>query len=206
MELLVATRNPGKARELAGLVPDAQAKTLADFDDDRFEPIEDGRTFRDNACRKAAGYARHFGLQTLADDSGLAVDALGGAPGIFSARFAEMHGAGSGDADNNALLLRQLRNVPDDRRTARFVCVLAIALPDGRFVATAEGDVRGTILREPRGTNGFGYDPLFLVPHLGKTTAELPPDEKAAISHRGTAGRRLRGLLERHPLLSTHAS
>ena len=200
-DLLVATRNAGKAAELADIVADAFAgkvRSLVDVRDDGFEPDETGRTFRDNACQKASAYAKHFGCHVLADDSGLSVDALDGAPGVFSARFAAMHGAGKGDADNNALLLKQLADVPDERRGARFVCVLAIAGPSGRILYTSEGDVRGTILREPRGENGFGYDPLFLIPSLGKTTAELSPQAKAAISHRGSAGRRLGEVLARH--------
>ncbi|MEM1012692.1 MAG: RdgB/HAM1 family non-canonical purine NTP pyrophosphatase [Planctomycetota bacterium] len=198
-DLLIATRNVGKAKELAALF-DGRCRSLADLPDDGFEPDETGRTFRDNACLKAVGYARHLACPVLADDSGLAVDALGGKPGVHSARFANMHNAGSGDEANNALLLRRLANVPDDRRGARFVCVLALADATGRILMTAEGDVRGTILREPRGSNGFGYDPLFFVPSLRKTTAELSPEDKAAISHRGQASRRLRDLLSRHPL------
>src|SRR5688572_14345274 len=144
-----------------------------------YEPVEEtGRTFRANACLKASGYARQFRQWTLADDSGLEVDALGGSPGVLSARWAQVNGAGKGDADNNALLLRQLGDVLDDRRTARFVCVLALARPDGRVVATARDTVEGRIIHEPLGENGFGYDPLFLIDELGKTTAQLDPVQK----------------------------
>jgi XTP/dITP diphosphohydrolase len=135
-------------------------------------------------------------MWALADDSGLEVDALGGAPGVISARWAEINGAGKGDADNNKTLLRQLENVPDDARSARFVCVLALADPAGRVILTARDTLEGTLLRSPRGSNGFGYDPLFYVAELGKTTAELSPDEKHRISHRGKALRRLRDLME----------
>ncbi len=161
------------------------------------EVEETGRTFRANACLKATAYARRHGTWTLADDSGLEVDALGGSPGVLSARWAQHNGTGKGDADNNATLLRQLSDVPDERRTARFVCVLALADPAGRIVLTVRDTVDGRILHAPRGTNGFGYDPLFLVECLGRTTAELSPAEKHGISHRGKALRRLAALIER---------
>ena len=198
-DLLVATRNRGKVAELRHMLAGAgvAVRGLDDFADD-FEPAETGRTFRANACLKATAYARRHAAWALADDSGLVVDALAGRPGVHSARFAELEAAGSGDAANNALLLRLLDRVPDERRTARFVCVLALADPGGRIVLTAEGNVEGRVLREPRGTNGFGYDPLFLVPSLGRTTAEMPPAEKHAISHRGVALRRLMTLMDRH--------
>ena len=133
----------------------------------------------------------------MADDSGLAVDALEGKPGVYTARWAQMHDAGKGDADNNALLIRQLAQAPAERRTARFICALALADPQGRVILTASGSVEGRILTRPRGGGGFGYDPLFLVDGLGKTTGELPADEKHRISHRGQALRRLRLLMER---------
>jgi XTP/dITP diphosphohydrolase len=125
------------------------------------------------------------------------VDALGGAPGVHSARWAEMNRAGKGDADNNALLLRQLEDVADERRTARFVCVLALADPDGRILVTARDTVEGRVIREARGANGFGYDPLFFIDEMGRTTAELAAEQKHAISHRGKALRHLRGIMER---------
>jgi XTP/dITP diphosphohydrolase len=138
-----------------------------------------------------------FQTWTLADDSGLSVDALDGKPGILSARWAASHNAGSGDADNNALLLRQLADLPADRRTARFVCSLALADPEGRTILTASDVVEGQILTKPRGGGGFGYDPLFLIPSLGLTTAQLPPEEKHRISHRGKALRRVAALISR---------
>jgi XTP/dITP diphosphohydrolase len=138
----------------------------------------------------------------VADDSGLEVDSLAGAPGVHSARRAELNRAGKGDADNNALLLKQLADVTDERRTGRFVCVLALCDPEGRVVLTARDTVEGRIIRAPRGQNGFGYDPLFLITEKGKTTAELPPEEKHAISHRGKALRQLRSLMDGLRLLA----
>lgn len=198
MNLLIATTNPGKVREFREMLAHAGAA----FSDLSAHPgtvavEETGHTFRANACLKASHYARLFNTYTVADDSGLEVDALGGSPGVHSARWAEMNNAGKGDVDNNALLLRQLENVPDAQRTARFVCVLALADPQGRILLTARDTVEGRVIRQPRGQNGFGYDPLFLPNHgAGKTTAELPPDEKHAISHRGKALRHLRDLMQ----------
>src|SRR5437762_6383805 len=163
-----------------------------------FMPVDEtGRTFLANACLKAEGYANQFRTWALADDSGLEMDALQGAPGVHSARWAEMNGTGRGDADNNRTLLRQLETMPDERRTGRFVCVLALADPAGRIILTARDSVEGRILRAPRGSGGFGYDPLFYVESLGRTTAELSPGQKHEISHRGKALRRLKSLMER---------
>jgi XTP/dITP diphosphohydrolase len=199
MDLLVATTNPGKIREFREMLGGHAAGGA--FSDLSAHPgtqavEETGHTFRANACLKATHYARLFNTWAVADDSGLEVDALGGSPGVHSARWAEMNGAGKGDADNNALLLRQLDATPDPLRTARFVCVLALADPQGRILLTARDTVEGRVLRAPRGTNGFGYDPLFLIDELGRTTAELAPEQKHAISHRGKALRRLRGMMD----------
>lgn len=194
--ILIATGNPGKVREFQEMLASDRLgwRSLRDFGPT--EAIEEtGQTFRANACLKAEGYARRFDTWALADDSGLEVDALDGKPGVYSARWAELNGAGRGDADNNALLLRQLQDVQDSQRTARFVCVLALADPTGRTVLTAHDAVEGRILREPRGSNGFGYDPLFMIDALGRTTAELPPEEKHRISHRGKALRRMAELM-----------
>jgi XTP/dITP diphosphohydrolase len=196
-QLLIATTNPGKVREfreMLGGVGDDFGFRFSDLSrHPGFEPVEEtGETFQDNAILKAHGYATRFDTWALADDSGLEVDALDGRPGVHSARWAAMHGAGGGDAANNTLLLQQLENVPDELRTARFVCWLALADPQGRIILTARGTVEGRILRSPRGNNGFGYDPLFLVEATGRTTAELSPDEKHRISHRGEALRRMR--------------
>ena len=198
-QLLIATSNPGKVREFREMLGGAGG--AFEWSDLSRHPgavqvEETGRTFLANACLKAGGYARQFDAWALADDSGLEVDALDGAPGVSSARWAKLHDAGEGDAANNALLLRQLDAVPDERRTGRFVCVLALADPAGRIILTARDAVEGRILRSPRGSNGFGYDPLFLVDALGKTTAELAPAEKHAISHRGKALRRMKALME----------
>ena len=196
MHLLIATTNPGKVKEFREML----GHTGISFSDlsahPDTEPVEEtGHTFRANACLKAAYYARLFKTYAVADDSGLEVDALGRLPGVYSARWAEMNGAGKGDADNNALLLKQLNTTSDDLRTGRFVCVLALADPDGRILLTARDTVEGRVVREARGSNGFGYDPLFLITELGRTTAELAPDEKHAISHRGKALRQLRVLM-----------
>ncbi len=192
-ELLIATANAGKVREFREMPGGDQYRwrDLSEFP--KVGPIEEtGETFIANAELKASGYARLSGLWALADDSGLEVDALGGKPGVYSARWAEMNNSGRGDAANNATLLRQLADIPDERRTARFVCVLALSDPSGRIILTATDSVEGRIIRESRGTNGFGYDPLFLVESLGRTSAELSPKEKHQVSHRGRALRRLR--------------
>jgi len=197
MKLLIATTNPGKIREFREMLGDSRY----DWDDlsaHRELPpaAETGRTFRANACLKAAYYARLLNTHAIADDSGLAVDALDGKPGVHSARWAEIHSAGKGDADNNRLLLSQLANVPDAQRTARFMCVLALADPQGRILLTAQDSVEGRIIHSPRGHNGFGYDPLFLVEGIDQTAAELPSARKHEISHRGKALRRLRSLID----------
>ena len=195
--LLVATTNPGKVREFREMLGAADLAFTDLSTHPRVDPVEEtGHTFRANACLKATFYAGHFQTWTVADDSGLEVDALNGTPGVHSARWAEINAAGKGDTDNNALLLRQLENIPDDRRAARFVCVLALSDPQGRIVLTARDTVEGHVIRQARGHNGFGYDPLFLIDALGKTTAELAPDEKHAISHRGKALRHLRALMD----------
>jgi XTP/dITP diphosphohydrolase len=197
MHLLIATTNPGKVREFREMLGHSGV-AFSDLSAHPGTPAVDeaGHTFTANACLKASHYANLFNTYAVADDSGLEVDALGGAPGVHSARWAEMNNAGRGDADNNALLLRQLAAIPDTRRSARFVCVLALADPKGRILLTARDTVEGRVIDTPRGQNGFGYDPLFLINDLNKTTAELPPDQKHAISHRGKALRHLRELMK----------
>lgn len=155
------------------------------------EVEEDGATFEQNAVKKARFAAAATCLWALADDSGLEVDYLGGAPGVFSARFA---GRGGDDRANNEKLLRLLEGVPLERRTARFRCVVAVASPGGE-VYTAEGTCAGVIAFAPRGSGGFGYDPLFYVPHLGKTFAELEPEVKNAVSHRAKALEKARRII-----------
>lgn len=200
--LLIATKNKGKVAEFRDLI-DGSGLALEDLSDGRHdqEVVEDGATFLENACKKASEYARHFTCWSLADDSGLAVDALEGDPGIHSARWAAMHDAGKGDADNNRLLLEQLQDVEDEKRTARFMCALALADELGRIVLTCQDSVEGRLLREARGSNGFGYDPLFLIDSLGRTVAELTSDEKHAVSHRGKAMRTMVELMKQHGLL-----
>ncbi len=201
MDLLIATANAGKAREfremLSGGGGQVTIRDLSDFGPPMPVVAETGSTFRANACLKAVGYARASGLWALADDSGLEVDALAGSPGVHSARWAQLQGTGGGDADNNATLLKQLESVPDDHRSARFVCVLALADRQGQVILTASDTIEGRILREPRGSNGFGYDPLFCIAGSDLTTAQLEPARKHEISHRGKALRRLRALMAR---------
>ncbi len=201
MIFVVATRNAGKAREFAEMLGESGMdwRDLSHFPN-AGEVDETGHTFRANACLKASTYATRTGHWTIADDSGLEVDALGGSPGVYSARWAAIHDSGKGDADNNTLLLKQLHDVPDERRTARFVCTLALSDPAGRVVLSVRDTVEGRILRELRGSNGFGYDPMFLIDALGKTTAELSSDQKHAISHRGKALRRMKALMQSHEI------
>jgi XTP/dITP diphosphohydrolase len=196
--ILVATTNPGKVRELRAMLGDGiEWKSLADFPGVG-EVKEDGSTFAENARKKAAGYAGATGLWTLADDSGLVVDALGGAPGVNSARFSGERAKGVDrkvlDRRNMEKLLSLLEGVPAEKRTARFVCCLCLASPEKILVET-QGTLEGLITHEPAGTGGFGYDPVFLVPQLGKTVAQLGEEEKNAISHRGNAMRKLKPLL-----------
>ncbi|MBX3375134.1 MAG: RdgB/HAM1 family non-canonical purine NTP pyrophosphatase [Phycisphaeraceae bacterium] len=154
------------------------------------EPDEDEETFEGNARLKALFYARTTGRPCLADDSGLEVDALGGAPGVRSARYAGAGGTrAERDRANNERLLRDLAHVPPAQRSARFVCAMCLAAPDGRILAESRGTFEGTIIDTPRGTHGFGYDPLLLVPDAGCTSAELPPEDKNRRSHRGAAAR-----------------
>ena len=194
-ELVLASGNKGKLAEFQRLLEglDVQIHSMKEYPEIG-EIVEDGSTFAENALIKARAVCKATGKPAMADDSGLAVDALNGAPGIYSARFA---GEQRSDADNNAKVLQLLEGVEDSKRTARFFCVIAIVLPDGREY-TAEGTCEGTILRALRGEGGFGYDPLFYVESLDKTFAELTMEEKNHISHRGHANRKaveiIRGL------------
>jgi XTP/dITP diphosphohydrolase len=189
-EIVVASKNPGKIREIRQIYADLPLAILAPAD--LPEVVEDGLTFSDNARKKATQIARHTGKWALADDSGLEVDALGGAPGIYSARW-----SGGGDEANNDKLLRELAGVPAAARTARYRAVVVIADAEGGVVAEAAGVCEGLIGFERRGSGGFGYDPLFVVPQLGRTMAEIPADTKHSLSHRGEALRRLREPLTR---------
>jgi len=190
--LVLATLNAAKARELAALLGDVpyEIRRLAELPGARL-PEEAGDTYRANALGKARAAARLAGAWALGDDSGIEVDALGGAPGIRSARFG---GPGLDDAARCALLLEALRGVPPEERTARFRCVVAVVDATGRE-HTAEGVAEGVITDAPRGHYGFGYDPLFFYPPLRRTFAELAPEEKARVDHRGRAVRAARRFL-----------
>ncbi|BEH10210.1 MULTISPECIES: XTP/dITP diphosphatase [Geobacter] len=182
--LVVATRNKGKLREIAAIL-DGLPFTLLSLDDfPGFPEVEeDGETFEENALKKASAAANVTGLPALADDSGLVVDALGGRPGVYSARYS---GETASDEANNAKLLRELASVPYEERTAAFRCAIALCSPEGKRY-TFSGELQGVILDSPRGTEGFGYDPLFFVSEKGATMAELPLEVKNVISHRGRA-------------------
>jgi XTP/dITP diphosphohydrolase len=197
-KIVIATQNQGKLREiqseLAGLSADFIC--LADLPSvAQAEEIHD--TFAENANLKALHYADLTGLWTLADDSGLEVDALGGAPGVISARYA---GPDCDYARNNAKLLDELADVPDQKRTARFRCCLSLAA-DGKIIARSEGVIRGRITLAQQGHNGFGYDPLFYVPEHGCTAAQMSPQQKNAVSHRGQAIRAMKQILLTEKLL-----
>ena len=183
--LVIGTANRKKGLELAQLFAPArlELRTLADFPEP-LEVVEDGDTFAANAALKAVAQARHLGQWVAADDSGLAVDVLHGAPGVFSARYA---GPEATDALNNARLLDELRDVPLEQRMARFVCHIVLADPSGAIRGESEASCRGRMLFAPQGTHGFGYDPLFFVPALNRTMAELPPADRLALNHRGRA-------------------
>ena len=219
--ILVASTNPGKIAELRAMLDaDVEWVSLSDFKGLE-EIIEDGQSFAENARKKATGYAKATGLWTIADDSGLVVDVLDGAPGVKSARFSETTsgsrlrlGTPYGGAEttpqvssakdkdrtlldhkNMAKVLKLLEGVPAEKRTARFVCCLCLASPEELLIET-EGTLEGFIAEKEMGESGFGYDPIFFVPQLGKTVAQLSREEKNAISHRGGATRKLKPLLE----------
>jgi XTP/dITP diphosphohydrolase len=199
--ILIATSNPGKLRDFAGAAArhNVEIAGLPNFSSLPLV-VEDGLTFEANARKKAEAYSRYApGEIVIADDSGIEIDALGGAPGVHSARYAAPDlqnkaphetNANTDDEANNQRVLRELKGKPPAERTARFVCVLAAAR-DGETLATFRGTAEGTILEQPRGTNGFGYDPLFYFPQIGKAFAELTAEEKAEYSHRGAAFRQL---------------
>jgi XTP/dITP diphosphohydrolase len=204
----MASRNLGKVRELAELLTglDIRLLSLADFPELPDIP-EEGDTFAANAAAKARAVAQLTGLPALADDSGLAVAALGGRPGVFSARYAQDVTAPRppGDADNWRKLLLEMEGIPWNERQARFVCEIALALPNGRLWR-ARGECAGYIALAPRGRQGFGYDPVFWVPKYQATMAELAPETKNAISHRGQALKKMRDLLGSLPAISLEPS
>lgn len=200
--LLIGTRNPGKVREIASILGDVpwQIRSLQEFDSID-APAETGATYAENAIIKARFYARATGLCALADDSGLEVEALGGAPGVLSARYA---GAGASDADRRRLLLSELAQIPaaqgrTEQRRARFVCAVAISRPDETILNLSEGTCTGSIIFEPRGSGGFGYDPLFVPDGFNQTFAELPDTIKNQLSHRARALLKTREFLLSQP-------
>lgn len=192
-QFLVATGNPHKTEAIRGILADYPI-TLSDLSEHPGipEPEETGDSFLDNALLKSRYYTKLTGLAAMADDSGLEVDALGGAPGVHSARYA---GADTPHSEKMARVLEALKDVPESQRTARFRCVAALTFPDGREY-TAEGAMEGLIGPAPRGEGGFGYDPIVFLPELGCTVAELSPQQKDEISHRGKAFRALMKKLE----------
>jgi XTP/dITP diphosphohydrolase len=197
MEYIFATHNPGKMREIRAICEEYGLTALSLGDAGLAQVVEeDGDTFAENAFIKARGYAELLSISypdaaILADDSGLVIDALDGRPGVYSARFL---GEDTPYAEKSNTLLEMLRDVPDERRTARFVCAFAAILPGGRSLS-AEGVAEGVIANRARGENGFGYDPIFLLPEYGLTMAELPAQQKNDISHRGRALRELLDML-----------
>jgi XTP/dITP diphosphohydrolase len=193
-ELLLATTNRGKLAELRALLAGLPVDlvSLAQVLPGRPPPVEDGATFLDNALIKARAAMKATMMMTIAEDAGLEVDALGGRPGVRSARYA---GEGATDAQNNAALLKALHEVEDDQRTARFRCVLVLVDPWTEGEVVAEGRCEGTIARQPRGGGGFGYDPLFVVGGSGRTMAELGEEEKNRVSHRARAVEAMRAEL-----------
>jgi XTP/dITP diphosphohydrolase len=194
-ELLIATKNKGKVREITDLLKgyDIKILSLADFPKAP-EVVEDGRTFRANALKKAVEMALFTGKLTMGEDSGLAVDALAGQPGVYSSRYS---GEGATDEKNNAKLLAELVGVPLEKRTARYRSVIALADKTG-ILELVEDSCEGLITTEPRGTNGFGYDPLFYIPQQQQTFGELPLSVKQTMSHRGKALRRILRVLPKY--------
>ncbi|RUM92407.1 MAG: non-canonical purine NTP pyrophosphatase [Thermodesulfatator sp.] len=193
MRIVLATRNRGKVSELQALLSDLGLEIISmDQAGDLPEIIEDGLTFQDNATKKAMEVARATGLMAIADDSGLEVDALGGRPGVFSARYA---GENASDEENYLKLLQEMEGIDSDQRTARFRCVMVACTPEGECVVS-HGTCEGSITTEPRGSQGFGYDPVFVPAGDRRTMAELTRQEKNRISHRGKALEALKKKLE----------
>lgn len=186
-KIIFATNNQGKVNEIRQILGDGyDVYSLRDLDL-HIDIVEDGKSFEENAVIKAKAVCRETGEMVLADDSGFEVDYLGGEPGIYSARYL---GEDTSYEIKNAALLKRCENAGEGERGARFVCVIACAYPDGRVVTT-KGVVEGELAREPKGTNGFGFDPIFYMPEYGCTTGEMDPEEKNRISHRGIALRKM---------------
>lgn len=190
MEMIFAAKNKGKIKEIKQILPDFDILSMEDAGIS-IDIIEDGKTFIENAIKKASEIAKISGKIALADDSGLEIDFLNGTPGIHSARYL---GENTPYVEKNNHILHEMENVPEQQRTARFVCAIAAVFPNGKII-TAQDTIEGRIAFESKGTNGFGYDPIFFVPELGKTTAELSPEQKNAISHRGKALQKMKQLL-----------
>ena len=192
IEVVIATRNSGKLREIQAILSPLGLKILSlrDFPEVP-EIIEDGQTFEENAVKKAAAVSRQTGRVAIADDSGLAVDALQGRPGVFSSRYA---GEKATDAERYQKLLKEMTGTPQGKRGAAFICAMAVASPKGK-VEVVEGECRGEIAFAPKGSHGFGYDPVFYLPEWGKTMAELDPEVKNRISHRAQALEKLKQVL-----------
>jgi len=197
-KLLVASANQGKIREIKNYLENLNNINLEIIGLDEFpglpEVEEDGDSFRANALKKARARAEQTGLLTLADDSGLSVDYLGGEPGIYSARYA---GEGATDEENNQKLLEKLKDVPEEKRKASFICVMALVDPDSGEEIVVEGRCDGIIQLSPKGENGFGYDPIFYLPEFRKTMAEIPLELKNQISHRAAALQKMKNEVTR---------
>ncbi|MBI2093382.1 MAG: RdgB/HAM1 family non-canonical purine NTP pyrophosphatase [Candidatus Omnitrophica bacterium] len=204
LEIVIATTNHHKAKELSELLRlrHVRWRTLDEFPGS-LRIVEDGKTFEDNAAKKALAAARRTQCLALADDSGIEVDALGGGPGIYSARFS---GKNATDRKNNEKLLRLLKDIPLRQRGAQYQCVLALSSPS-KILALRRGRWRGRIANSPCGNNGFGYDPIFVVPHLRRTVGEMSPSVKKRLSHRAMAARRMRPVLARliQKILNEHS-
>jgi len=193
LEVIVASRNKGKVREIRDALEGLNLRILALSNFPGAPEVEeDGKSFTENALKKARFYSKYFGKLVLADDSGLEVDSLKGQPGVHSARYA---GERASTQENNHKLLREIQGVPISKRGAGFKCIIAIASPDGRE-AIAEGSCRGRIGLREKGKKGFGYDPLFILPQYGRTMAELSLEEKNRVSHRGKALRKIRRIIQ----------
>ncbi|WP_019242831.1 MULTISPECIES: XTP/dITP diphosphatase [Bacillus] len=191
-KLIIATKNKGKAKEFVELFAPLGYEVMTMLDlEDAIEVEETGKTFEENAILKAESLSKQYNTMAISDDSGLMIDALDGRPGVYSARYA---GEAKNDEANIEKVLEELKNVPEEKRTARFYCALAVAIP-GQETKTVSGTVEGRILTARQGENGFGYDPVFYVPSLEKSMAQLQSEEKNAISHRGNALRKLKETL-----------
>lgn len=193
-KLLIATKNEGKLKEIKALLKDLSVEVLSLKDMPDLTLPEEGNDYFKNASHKAETVSSAFNLPAIADDSGLEVDFLDGSPGSLSARFG---GEQISDTDRNKLLLQQLQGIPQAKRTARFRCVIALSIP-GKITMTVEATCEGVIAKEIRGENGFGYDPVFYIPELDKTFAEIDKDTKNSMSHRGKALRKMKQIIEKH--------